>query len=74
MSEAVVEEINVVDDLALEEPVELFGVDPMRALDLPVRARGGRLDVDVTDAFIEQVPVEGLAELDPVYPFGPSRP
>lgn len=58
----VIEEVDVVDDLAFEEPVELFGVDPMRAFDLAVEPGGGRFDVDVADAFIEQVPVEDLPE------------
>ena len=54
----VVEEVDVVDDLALEEPVELFGVDSVGAFDLAVEAGCGGLDVDVADAFVEQVPVE----------------
>ena len=62
----VVEQVDVVDDPAFEEPVELFGVDPVGAFDLPVQARRGRLDIDMADAFVEQVPVERLPELGPV--------
>lgn len=59
----VVEEVDVVDDLAFEEPVELLGVDPMGTFDLAIEPGGGRFDIDVIDALIEQVPVEDLPEL-----------
>jgi hypothetical protein len=48
---AVVEEVDVVDDLAFQGSVEPFGVDPMGALDLAVEARCGQLYSDVADAF-----------------------
>jgi hypothetical protein len=38
----VAEEVDVVDDLVLEEPVELFRVDPVGSLELPVEPRRGR--------------------------------
>ena len=34
--ELVAEQPGVVDDLALEEPVELFGVDPVGSFDAPM--------------------------------------
>ena len=61
--ELLVEEAGVVDDDALEEPVELFVVDPVGSLDLAVQTRCGRVDVDVADAAVEDVPVEGTLEL-----------
>lgn len=51
--ELVVEEVDVVDDLAFKEPVELLGVDPVRAFDLAIQPRRGRLDIDMADAFVE---------------------
>ena len=44
------EEVGVVDDLALEEPVELFGVDAVGSLDLAVQSRCAGFDLDVVDA------------------------
>ena len=58
----VVEQVDVVDDLAFEESVELFGVDLVGAFDFAVESRCGRFDLDVTDALIEQMPVEDLYE------------
>ena len=52
------EELGVVDDHAVEQPIELLGVDPMRALDLAVEPRGARPDVHVLDAEVLDVPVE----------------
>lgn len=57
-----VEEIDVVDDLALQQPVELLRVDAVGSLDLAVQPRGAGLDADVSDALVEQVPVECGAE------------
>ncbi len=62
----VVEELGVVDDDAVEHAVELFGVDAVGAFDLPVEPWCGRLDVDVADAAVEEVPVEGALELGAV--------
>jgi hypothetical protein len=64
--ELVVKDVGIVDDHAVKEPVELFGVDAVRALDLPVEPRCAGLDVDVTDALVERMPVECGAELCPV--------
>jgi len=61
--EAVVEEIHVVDDLAFQQAIELLGVDSVRAFHFAVEPGRGRLDIGVSDALIEQVLVEGLAEL-----------
>src|SRR5713101_8242094 len=58
-----VEELCVVYDLAGEEPIELFVVDAMRALDFAVEPRRRWSDVDVLDAFVEQVPMEAGLEL-----------
>jgi hypothetical protein len=56
------EQAGVVDDLALEAPVELFGVDAVGSFHFAVEPRRRRFDLDVVDAFVEQVPVEGGAE------------
>jgi hypothetical protein len=61
--ELVVEQLGVVDDDALELPVELLAVDPVGSLDLAVQLRRGGLDVDVPDAAVGQVPVESGLEL-----------
>jgi hypothetical protein len=60
------EQAGVVDDLALEKAVELFGVDAVGSFDLAVEPRCARFDANVVDAFIEQVPVEGGAEFGAV--------
>jgi hypothetical protein len=44
--------------------VELLLIGAVRALDLPVELRRARLDVDVPDALVGQVPVE--EDLEPV--------
>jgi hypothetical protein len=53
-----VEDADVVDGDSVEEAVELLGVDAVRSLDLSVQAWSAGLDVDVVDAFVEDVPVE----------------
>jgi hypothetical protein len=47
------EQAGVVDDLAGEEPVELFGVDPVGSFDLAVEPWGAGFDADVVDAEVE---------------------
>jgi hypothetical protein len=64
--EALVEQLGVVDDDALELAVELFAVDAVGAFDLAVEPWGGGLDVDVADAAVGQVPVEGRLEFGSV--------
>ena len=56
------EQVGVLDELALEKAVELFGVNAVGSFDLAVEPRCAGVDADVVDAFIEQVPVEGGAE------------
>jgi hypothetical protein len=63
---ASVEEAGVVDDDALEEPVELVIVDAVGSLHLPVQAGRAGLDVDVLDAAVEKVPMEAVLELGSV--------
>ena len=43
----------VVDDLALEESVELFGVDPVGSFYLAIQPWGAGFDADVVDAEVE---------------------
>jgi hypothetical protein len=57
------EQVGVVDDLALEESVELFGIDAVGSFHFAVQPRGSGFDADVVDAGVEQVPVELGAEL-----------
>src|SRR5712691_8926832 len=61
-----IEEFGVVDNLAGEQPIELFVVDAMRPLDLTVQPRRRWSDVDVLNAFVEQVPMEAGLELGSV--------
>src|SRR3989454_4132931 len=58
-----VEELCVVNDHTLEHAVELFVVDTMRPLDLAIQPWRGRLDVDVLDATIQDMPVESRLKL-----------
>jgi hypothetical protein len=53
-----VEELGVVDDLASEQPIELFVVDAMRQLDFAVEPRRRWPDVNVLEALVQEVPVE----------------
>jgi hypothetical protein len=53
------EQAGVVNHLAFEEPVELFGVDAVGSLHFAVEPRCPRFDLDMVDALVEQVPVEG---------------
>ena len=48
---------------AVQQAVELLGVDAVGALDLAVQSWGARLDVDVADALVQHVPVEAGTEL-----------
>src|SRR6266849_5999512 len=59
LAEALVEDAGVVDHDAIEHPVELLGVDTVGAFDLAVQPRGGGPDVDVADAAVKHVVVEG---------------
>lgn len=61
--ELVVEGGEVTQDDAVEQAVELFGVDAVRAFHLAVQPRCGGADVDVADALVQDVPVEGGLEL-----------
>jgi hypothetical protein len=56
--EAFVEDVGVVDDDAVEEGVELFGVDAVGAFYFAVESWGGGFDVDAADTAVENVPVE----------------
>jgi hypothetical protein len=61
--ELVVEQLCVVHHDAIEHPVELLLIDPVRPFDLAVQPRGRRLDVDVADPAVKDVVVELRAEL-----------
>ena len=58
--------IGVVDDHAVEEAVELFGVDAVRAFDFAVESGCGGCDVDVVDAFVQDMPTKSGQELSTV--------
>jgi hypothetical protein len=64
--ELVVEDVGVVDDGAVEESVELFGVDAVGALHFAVEAGRAGFDVAVSDALVEHVVVERRAEFGSV--------
>jgi hypothetical protein len=59
------EEVGVVDDLALEESVELLRVDAVGSLHFAVQPGCPRFDLDVVDAFVEQVPVDRNGSFEP---------
>lgn len=56
--EAFGEVLPVVDGFAFEEPIGHFRVDAVRSLRLAVQTRCPGSDLDVADAFVEQVSVE----------------
>ena len=53
--ELVVEHLGVVDDHAVQQPVELLGVNAMRALHLAIQPRGAGLDVDMAGASVQDM-------------------
>ena len=57
-AELLIEESGVVDHHTFELTIELFVVDAVASLDLPIEARCRGFDVDVTDALVEDVVVE----------------
>jgi hypothetical protein len=57
------EQVGVVDDLAFEESVELFGVDAVGSFYLAVEPWRAGFNADVVDAGVEQVPMELGTEL-----------
>ena len=58
LGELVIEQLRVVDDDAIQQPVELLGIDPVGSFHLSVQPRGGGLDVAVPDPQVLDVPVE----------------
>jgi hypothetical protein len=66
-----VEQLSVVHHHAVQHPIELFSVDAVRALDLAIQPGRGWLDVDVLDAAVQHVPVEGGLKLGPVIGLDP---
>ena len=60
------EELGVVDDDAVEQSVELLGVDAVGPLDLAVEPRRVGLDVDVADPTVQDMPMERSLELGAV--------
>jgi hypothetical protein len=64
--ESLVENLGIVDNDAKLETVELLGIDPVRALDLPIESRPARLDVDVAGTSVEEVPVGSRPKLSTV--------
>jgi hypothetical protein len=62
LSQLLGEEVGVVDDLALGDVVELFGVDAVGSFHFAVQPWRARFDADVVDAFVEQIPVKRGAE------------
>ena len=65
-AKAFVEHPGVIDHHAVEHAVELLGIDPVGSLHLAVQPRGRGSDVDVADASVEHVVVEGGLELGAV--------
>ena len=61
--EFLVEQAGVVLDDAVEQSVELFGVDAVRTFHFSVEPGGGRPDVDVADALVKHMPMEAGLEL-----------
>jgi hypothetical protein len=54
----VIEDLSVVDDGPVQEPVKLLGIDAVRSLHLAVEARRPGFDVPVANPFVEHVVVE----------------
>jgi hypothetical protein len=66
LGELVVEQLCVVDDDAVEQAVELLGVDPVGAFHLAVEPWGCGFDVAVADPQVLDVPVERRLKFDAV--------
>jgi hypothetical protein len=56
LTQLVVEDLGVIDDHAVQQAVELLGVDAVGAL--AVEPRGAGLDIDMAGAPVQQVVVE----------------
>ncbi|MGW4214795.1 RHS repeat-associated core domain-containing protein [Lentzea sp. NPDC004789] len=61
-----VEHAGVADCQTVEQPVELFGVDVVGALDFPDELQGRRADLGIANAFVEGMAVERGLELGSV--------
>jgi hypothetical protein len=66
-TELLVEESRVVNHDALELAIELLVVDAMAAFDFSIESGRRGFDVDVTDAFVEEVIVERPLKFGPVF-------
>jgi hypothetical protein len=58
LAELVVEDLGVVDHDAVQEAVELLGVDAVGAFHLAVEPGRAGLDVDMADALVQHLPME----------------
>lgn len=68
LGDLVVEQFRVVDHDAVQEAVELLGVDPVGPFNFAVELRGGGLDVAVPDALVEQVPADRCSRKNRLQP------
>jgi hypothetical protein len=66
LPQLVVEDLGVVDHHSVQQLVELLGVDAVGPLHLAVEPGRAGLDVDMADAFVQDMPVEAGAELGAV--------
>ena len=66
LPETLGEQARLVDHDAIEKPVELVGVDAVRAFELSVEAGRRRPDVHVADPPVEHVVVEAGLELSAI--------
>src|SRR5258708_2572539 len=66
LGELGIEKLCVVDNFAGQQPIELLVVDAVRPLDFAVEPWRRWPDIDVLDAFVQEVPVETSLELTSV--------
>jgi hypothetical protein len=57
-----VQQVDVVNDYAIEQTVELFGVDAMRTFHFAVESGCGRFDADVINPLVQGMPIETSLE------------
>jgi hypothetical protein len=64
--ELLVEDFRIVDHDAVQQSIELLRIDPMGALDLAVEPGSHRLDVAMSDALVEHMPVKPAWNSEPL--------
>jgi len=61
-----VEELRIVDDHAVQHPIELILIDPVAAFDFPIQPRVSGPNIDVLDSLVQDMPMKLTSEFPAV--------